>query len=156
GCGLRNQSGMTPSSATRLRTPLEPMMAVLTAPARIKKPTTQTKALSNKRPSSGLYTFIARSPPALADWSVGVMRRVLERKAKHRGACSVAWGGRACRFNGSRSPARRPGIRLPKGEIIAAWDGFASSRLANHDRRPPRGIGFRFANELPHHPGDIT
>ena len=44
GCGLRNQSGRTPSSATRLSTPLEPTIAVLTAPERIRKPTTTTSA----------------------------------------------------------------------------------------------------------------
>src|SRR5208283_4171365 len=42
--GWRNQSGSTPSSATRLSTPLEPMMAVFTAPDRIKVPTSTTKA----------------------------------------------------------------------------------------------------------------
>ena len=43
-CGLRNQSGMTPSSATRFRTPLEPMIAVFTAPDRIKNPIKTTNA----------------------------------------------------------------------------------------------------------------
>ena len=61
GCGFRNQSGMTPSSATRLRTPLEPMIAVLTAPARIRKPTTTTNALRHElQPSAGPIMFIAR------------------------------------------------------------------------------------------------
>ena len=31
-CGLRNQSSSTPSSATRFRTPLAPMIDVFTAP----------------------------------------------------------------------------------------------------------------------------
>ena len=37
---------MTPSSATRLSTPLEPMIAVLTAPERIRKPTHDDEARS--------------------------------------------------------------------------------------------------------------
>src|SRR5436305_1178630 len=43
-CGWRNQCGRIPSSETRFKTPLEPTMAVLTAPANIKTPTTTTKA----------------------------------------------------------------------------------------------------------------
>ena len=62
---------MTPSSATRLSTPLEPMMAVLTAPDRIRKPTTTTKALSNSlRPRRARCTFMARPPIRLSAYSL--------------------------------------------------------------------------------------
>jgi hypothetical protein len=37
-CGFLNQSVSTPSSETRLSTPLEPMIAVFTAPDRISVP----------------------------------------------------------------------------------------------------------------------
>ena len=43
GCGLRNQSVSTPSSATRISTPVEPIIEVLMAPERIRKPTSTTK-----------------------------------------------------------------------------------------------------------------
>jgi len=44
---------MTPSSATRLRTPFEPTIAVLTAPARMRKPTTTTNARRTRRTDRG-------------------------------------------------------------------------------------------------------
>ena len=53
---------MTPSSATRFNTPLEPMMAVFTAPARIRKPMTTTKAFNSNRAIKGPAMYIA-SPP---------------------------------------------------------------------------------------------
>ena len=65
-CGLRNQSGSTPSSATRLSTPLEPMIEVLTAPDRIRKPTTTTKPLSNSRAVTGPTICMARPPRRLS------------------------------------------------------------------------------------------
>ena len=37
---------MTPSSATRFKTPFEPMIAVFTAPESIKNPMTTTKKFS--------------------------------------------------------------------------------------------------------------
>ena len=48
-CGLRNQSVSTPSSDTRFSTPFEPTIAVFTAPARIRKPTTTTNAWNTSR-----------------------------------------------------------------------------------------------------------
>ena len=58
---------MTPSSATRLSTPLEPMIAVLTAPARIRKPTTTTKAFEQQPgPDRARSTFMARPPIRLS------------------------------------------------------------------------------------------
>ena len=63
GCGLRNQSGRTPSSETRLSTPLEPTIAVLTAPERIRKPDEDHHARSSaSRAQCGPTTFIARPP----------------------------------------------------------------------------------------------
>ena len=52
-CGWRNQCGRMPSSETRFRTPLEPTMAVLTAPASIKMPTTTTNARKARRSDNG-------------------------------------------------------------------------------------------------------
>ena len=62
GCGLRNQSGRTPSSATRLSTPFEPMIAVFTAPERIRTPTPTTSALRQSFAQCGPMTLIARPP----------------------------------------------------------------------------------------------
>ncbi len=61
-CGCRNQSASTPSSETRLSTPFEPTIAVLTAPARIIVPTTTTKAWNASRRVNGPARFMA-SPP---------------------------------------------------------------------------------------------
>ena len=58
-CGLRNQSVSTPSSDTRFSTPFDPTIAVFTAPARIRKPTTTTNAWNARRSGSGPTTFIA-------------------------------------------------------------------------------------------------
>ena len=66
GCGFRNQSGRTPSSETRFSTPLEPTIAVLTAPERIKKPTTTTMPFKISRAHCGPTTFIARPPIRLS------------------------------------------------------------------------------------------
>ena len=60
--GFRNQSGRTPSSETRFKTPLEPTIAVLTAPERIRKPTNTTSAFNDNRAQYGPTTFIARPP----------------------------------------------------------------------------------------------
>src|SRR5207253_9600168 len=43
-CGSRNQSGRTPSSTSRFSTAFDPMIAVLTAPERIRTPTSTTNA----------------------------------------------------------------------------------------------------------------
>ena len=43
-------------------------MAVLTAPARIRPPTTTTKALSTSRAGTGPITFIARPPSRLSEY----------------------------------------------------------------------------------------
>src|ERR1700737_537754 len=59
GWGCRNQSVRTPSAEMRLRTPLEPMMAVLTAPDNMRKPTTTTKARKNRRSNSGPHRYMA-------------------------------------------------------------------------------------------------
>ena len=61
-CGCRNQSGSTPSSATRLSTPFEPMIAVFTAPDRISVPTSTTKPWNSRRSGSGPTRYI-ESPP---------------------------------------------------------------------------------------------
>ena len=58
-CGWRNQSGRMPSSETRFRTPFEPTMAVLTAPASIKTPTTTTKIRNAIRSDNGPTRYIA-------------------------------------------------------------------------------------------------
>src|ERR1035438_727677 len=55
-------SGSTPSSATRLSTPLEPMMAVFTAPDKIRVPTSTTKAWNSRRTDIG-PTRNMESPP---------------------------------------------------------------------------------------------
>ena len=70
GCGFWNQSGRTPSSATRLSTPLEPMIAVFTAPDRIRQPTTTTKALSSSFGPVGPDDVHRQA----ADQVVGVLR----------------------------------------------------------------------------------
>ena len=62
GCGFKNESGITPSSETRFNTPLEPTIAVFTAPERIRNPTPTTRAFSASRAQSGPTTFIARPP----------------------------------------------------------------------------------------------
>src|SRR5258707_280188 len=61
-CGCRNHALSTPSSETRFSTPLEPTMAVFTAPARIRVPTTTTKPWNIRRTINGPSRFIA-SPP---------------------------------------------------------------------------------------------
>src|ERR1700704_252284 len=58
--GKRNQSASTPSSETRLRTPLDPMIAVLTAPERMRNPTTTTNARKIRRRMRGPHMYIAR------------------------------------------------------------------------------------------------
>src|SRR6266849_6572914 len=61
-CGCRNQSASTPSSETRLSTPFEPTIAVLTAPARIIVPTTTTNAWNASRNANGPTRFMDRPP----------------------------------------------------------------------------------------------
>ncbi len=58
-CGRRNQSGRTPSSEIRLTTAFEPTMAVLTAPASIRNPTTTTNAWNRSRSPNGPARFMA-------------------------------------------------------------------------------------------------
>ena len=58
-CGLRNHSVSTPSSDTRFRTPLEPMMEVLMAPERIRKPTTTTKTRKTTFRTCGPTIYMA-------------------------------------------------------------------------------------------------
>ena len=66
GCGFKNQSGSTPSSETRFSTPLDPTIAVLTAPERIRKPTMTTTPFKISRAHCGPITFIARPPIRLS------------------------------------------------------------------------------------------
>ena len=53
-----------------MSTPLEPTIAVLTAPERIRKPTKTTTALSESRAHRGPITFIARPPIRLPEYFV--------------------------------------------------------------------------------------
>ena len=62
GWGFKNQSGKTPSSETRFKTPLEPTIAVLTAPESINEPTITTTPFKIKRAHCGPTTFMARPP----------------------------------------------------------------------------------------------
>ena len=68
-CGFRNHSVSTPSSDTRLSTPLEPTIAVLAAPARIRNPTTTTKAWNSSRSHSGPTRCIASPEIRLLKYS---------------------------------------------------------------------------------------
>ena len=65
-CGWRNQWGRIPSSETRFSTPFEPTMAVLTAPASIKTPTTTTKTRNTSRSDKGPTRYIASPPIGLS------------------------------------------------------------------------------------------
>ncbi len=67
GCGLRNQSVRTPSSATRISTPVEPIIDVLMAPERIRKPTSTTKMRNAIRQNSGPTMYMA-SPAIRLSW----------------------------------------------------------------------------------------
>ncbi len=58
-CGRRNQSGRTPSSEMRLTTAFEPTMAVLTAPANMRNPTTTTNPWNRSRSHNGPARFMA-------------------------------------------------------------------------------------------------
>src|ERR1700722_9590282 len=51
--GLRNQSVSTPPSATRISTPVEPIMEVLMAPDKIRNPTMTTKIRNAMRQNMG-------------------------------------------------------------------------------------------------------
>ena len=66
-CGLRNQSVSTPSSATRISTPVEPIMEVLMAPERIRKPTSTTKMRKAMRQNKGPTMYMAR-PAIRLSW----------------------------------------------------------------------------------------
>ena len=67
GCGLRNQSGSTPSSDTRFSTPLEPTIAVLTAPGQDQEADDDDQGVEDQpAPSCGPMTFIARPPIRLS------------------------------------------------------------------------------------------
>src|SRR5215510_3028932 len=59
-CGARNQSVSTPSSETRLSTPLEPRIAVFTAPDNIRNPTSTTNPWNKSLKETGPTKFIAR------------------------------------------------------------------------------------------------
>src|SRR5436190_10421728 len=52
-CGCRNQWGRIPSSETLFKTPFEPTIAVFTAPASIRIPTTTTKDRKSSRSGKG-------------------------------------------------------------------------------------------------------
>ena len=70
-CGLRNQSSSTPSSATRFRTPLAPIMEVFTAPERISTPTTTTKTWNSQPQQFGPGQVHGQSAEQIVD----VLRR---------------------------------------------------------------------------------
>ncbi len=80
-CGLRNQRGRTPSSATRFSTPLAPTIDVLTAPARIRDPTPTTRVLSASLAHRGPTTCIA-SPEIRLSWKSGRARSGMIMTAK--------------------------------------------------------------------------
>jgi hypothetical protein len=64
---LRNQSVSTPSSATRISTPVEPIMEVLMAPERMRKPTSTTKMRKAMRQNIGPTMYMAR-PAIRLSW----------------------------------------------------------------------------------------
>jgi len=66
-CGRRNQSGSTPSSATRLRNAIRADDRSVDRTDRIKNPTKTTNALSHEQQPSGPSIFIAR-PPIQLSW----------------------------------------------------------------------------------------
>ena len=67
GCGLRNQSVSTPSSATRISTPVDPIIDVLIAPDRIRNPTNTTKMRNTTRQNIGPTMYMAR-PAIRLSW----------------------------------------------------------------------------------------
>src|SRR5205814_2236578 len=88
-CGSRKQSGRTPSSTSRYSTPFDPMIAVLTAPERIRTPTSTTNAwkasLRPKGPARNIEIRyqIVKVLTALATWDDHHGEERYQRRGQH-------------------------------------------------------------------------